>query len=35
MLNARRRQQIALGVSGGVLAAFVGVVVWLLARRRR
>lgn len=35
MLNARRRQQIALGATGGVLAAILGSVVWLVVRRRR
>ena len=35
MLNARRRQQIALGASGGVLAAIVGAAAWLVVRRRR
>ncbi|HEX7096963.1 MAG TPA: NAD-dependent epimerase/dehydratase family protein [Acidimicrobiales bacterium] len=34
-LNARRRQQIALGVTGGVLLAIVGVVVAIVVRRRR
>lgn len=35
MLNARRRQQLALGATAGVLAAGAGVVGWLLVRRRR
>lgn len=35
MLNARRRQQLALGISAGVLAAAGGIVAWLLLRHRR
>jgi hypothetical protein len=34
-LNARRRQQLALGISGGVLAAAVGTVIALVVRHRR
>ena len=34
-LDARRRQQIALGVTGGVLLGAIGAVVALLVRRRR
>jgi nucleoside-diphosphate-sugar epimerase len=34
-LNARRRQQLALGVSGGVILAAVATVVTLLVRRHR
>jgi nucleoside-diphosphate-sugar epimerase len=34
-LDARRRQQIALGVTGGVLLGAIGTVVALLLRRRR
>jgi nucleoside-diphosphate-sugar epimerase len=35
MLNARRRQQLALGATGGVLASVAGTITWLVARRRR
>lgn len=35
MLNARRRQQLALGASAGVLAAAAGIVAWLVLRHRR
>ena len=35
MLNARRRQQIALGVSAGLVTAIIGAVAWLVLRRRR
>jgi hypothetical protein len=34
-LNARRRQQIGLGVTGGVLVGAIVTVVVLLVRRRR
>jgi nucleoside-diphosphate-sugar epimerase len=34
-LNARRRQQLALGISGGVLAATVAAVIALVIRHRR
>ena len=33
-LNARRRQQLALGISGGVILATIGVVVAIVLRRR-
>lgn len=35
MLNARRRQQIALGVSAGLVTAIVAAVAWFVVRRRR
>lgn len=35
MLNARRRQQLALGAAAGVLACFGGAVAWFVLRRRR
>ena len=34
MLNARRRQQISLGIAGGLLAAIGGTIGWMLFRRR-
>jgi hypothetical protein len=34
MLNARRRQQISLGIAGGLLAAIAGTIGWLVFRRR-
>jgi nucleoside-diphosphate-sugar epimerase len=34
-LNARRRQQLALGVSGGVLVGVIATIVTLVVRRRR
>lgn len=35
MLNARRRQQLALGATGGVLAGIAGGLGWLVLRHRR
>ncbi len=35
MLNARRRQQIALGMSAGLVTAIIGAVAWFVVRRRR
>ena len=34
MMNARRRQQISLGVAGGLVATIVGTIGWVLFRRR-
>jgi hypothetical protein len=34
-LDARRRQQLALGVTGGVLVGLVGGLIALVVRRRR